>query len=99
MSCPNGAMEPNKNLEADDRSLIALTDLAVARPPVGALTIDVEDYFQVEAFAPIIDRSTWDSYPQRVVRNTDCLLDILAEAGATGTFFTLGWVAQRHPKL
>ena len=64
-----------------------------------ALTVDVEDYFQVEAFAGVIDRGDWDAFPRRVVRNTDRLLDILAEAGVSGTFFTLGWVAERHPEL
>jgi len=64
-----------------------------------ALTVDVEDYFQVEAFAGVIDRGDWDALPRRVVRNTDRLLDILAAAGVSGTFFTLGWVAERHPEL
>src|SRR3954452_20793448 len=64
-----------------------------------ALTIDVEDYFHVEAFAGVIDRRDWDSQPRRVTRNTNRLLDILAEAGVIATFFTLGWVAARHPEL
>ena len=64
-----------------------------------ALTIDVEDYFHVEAFAGVIDRGEWEVQPRRVARNTDRLLDILDEAGVTATFFTLGWVAQRHPEL
>jgi len=64
-----------------------------------ALTVDVEDYFQVEAFAGVINRGDWEALPRRVVRNTDRLLDILAAAGVSGTFFTLGWVAERHPEL
>jgi polysaccharide deacetylase family protein (PEP-CTERM system associated) len=64
-----------------------------------ALTVDVEDYFQVEAFAGIIDRGEWEAFPRRVVRNTERLLDLFAEAGVSGTFFTLGWVAERHPEL
>src|SRR5436190_9015012 len=64
-----------------------------------ALTIDVEDYFQVEAFAGVIDRRDWDNQPRRVARNTNTLLNILAEAGVTATFFTLGWIASRHPEL
>jgi len=64
-----------------------------------ALTVDVEDYFQVEAFAGVINRGDWEALPRRVVRNTDRLLDILADSGASGTFFTLGWVAERHPEL
>ena len=63
------------------------------------MTIDVEDYFQVEAFASTIDRADWDRLAPRVERNTERLLDILAEAGVQATFFTLGCVARRHPAL
>lgn len=62
-------------------------------------SIDVEDYFQVYAFDKYVDRASWDSYPSRVERNTNVLLDLLARHGHTGTFFTLGWVAQRFPNL
>jgi hypothetical protein len=62
-----------------------------------AMTIDVEDYFQVEAFASTIDRSDWERLPRRVEGNTDHLLEILGETGAQATFFVLGWVAERHP--
>src|SRR5205807_4248295 len=65
----------------------------------GALTIDVEDYFQVEAFAKIIHRQDWEGQQPRVFRNTDRLLDILAEAQVSATFFTLGWIASRNPQL
>ena len=64
-----------------------------------AMTIDVEDYFQVEAFASTIERSDWEGLPRRVERNTDRLLQILAESGVAATFFILGWVAERHPQL
>ncbi len=64
-----------------------------------AMTIDVEDYFQVEAFASTIDRSDWETLPHRVERNTERLLEILAENGVEATFFILGWVAERHPRL
>ncbi len=63
------------------------------------LSVDVEDYFQVEAFAGVIDRSSWDSYSCRVEANTHRLLDCFDEAGVHATFFTLGWVAERYPKL
>ena len=66
---------------------------------VNALTCDVEDYFQVSAFAPYIDRATWDAQPCRVERNVDRLLALFDEAGARGTFFTLGWVAERYPQV
>ncbi len=64
-----------------------------------ALTIDVEDYFQVSAFAPHIDRSTWDSCECRVERNVGHILDMLAERQTRATFFTLGWIAERYPHL
>ncbi|TSK05927.1 MAG: DUF3473 domain-containing protein [Geobacter sp.] len=66
---------------------------------VNALTVDVEDYFQVSAFEGCVDRASWDSYPLRVERNTGRLLDLLASRGVKGTFFVLGWVARRCPKL
>ena len=64
-----------------------------------AMTIDVEDYFQVSAFAGHIPRSSWDSQPCRVERNVDLILGMLAEHGARATFFTLGWIGERHPQL
>lgn len=67
--------------------------------PVNALTVDVEDYFQVSALAPQIDRASWDSRPCRVERNVQRLLALFERRGATATFFTLGWVAQRYPQL
>lgn len=61
------------------------------------MTIDVEDYFQVQAFADTISRTDWDGFECRVERNTDAVLALLDQAGARGTFFTLGWVAERYP--
>jgi polysaccharide deacetylase family protein (PEP-CTERM system associated) len=72
---------------------------ADTRPVVNALSVDVEDYFQVQAFEGCVERGAWDSYPSRVERNTDALLQIWDEAGVKATFFTLGWVAERHPAL
>ena len=63
------------------------------------LSVDVEDYFQVEAFSRQVDRKEWESYPLRVERNTQRLLEIFARHGATATFFFLGWVAERLPHL
>ena len=64
-----------------------------------AFTIDVEDYFQVEAFFGVIDRKNWDGYERRVEANIDRILEILSETGARATFFTLGWIAERHPRI
>lgn len=62
-----------------------------------ALTIDVEDYFQVSAFAPHIARSDWDRRECRVERNVDRILEMLSEHEIKATFFTLGWIAERYP--
>ncbi len=72
---------------------------AAAKPLLNALSFDVEDYFQVAAFDSTIDRETWDAQPSRVDANTRALLDLLAEAGVTATFYVLGWIAERHPDL
>lgn len=64
-----------------------------------ALTIDVEDYFQVSALAPYIPRSHWDSRSCRVERNVDRILHMLDDHDTKATFFTLGWVAERYPQL
>jgi polysaccharide deacetylase family protein (PEP-CTERM system associated) len=73
---------------------------SIRRAPMrNAMTVDVEDYFQVQAFAHCIDRKDWDAFPQRVDRNTNRILDQFDAAGVKATFFTLGWIAQRFPAL
>lgn len=64
-----------------------------------ALTIDVEDYFQVSAFARHIPRSSWDGLPCRVERNIDRILMLLDKHEIKATFFTLGWIAERYPSM
>lgn len=66
---------------------------------LNALSVDVEDWFQVGAFERTIDRAAWDGLEHRVERNTDAVLALFAEAGVMATFFTLGWVAERYPRL
>jgi len=70
-------------------------------PPsiVNAMTVDVEDYFQVSAFEHHVARSDWNRFESRVSRNTERLLEIFEQAGVTATFFVLGWVAERYPDL
>jgi polysaccharide deacetylase family protein (PEP-CTERM system associated) len=63
------------------------------------LTVDVEDYFHVEAFASVVTRDQWDSFQPRVERNTLRILDLFARYGAKATFFVLGWVAERFPNV
>ena len=62
-------------------------------------TVDVEEYFQVSAFERLVSRADWEALPSRVERSTDMLLDLLARRGMTGTFFTLGWIADKHPAV
>ncbi len=64
-----------------------------------AMTIDVEDYFQVSAFAPVIARDSWAGRECRVERNVGRILALLAKADVHATFFTLGWIAERYPQL
>ena len=68
-------------------------------PGKNVISVDVEDYFHVEAFADIIDRAQWDNYAPRVEDNTRRMLDLLDSCGVKGTFFVLGWVAERNPAL
>jgi polysaccharide deacetylase family protein (PEP-CTERM system associated) len=82
---------------------------ALASPPatephgpdglLNALTVDVEDYFHVSGFEKCVERRQWDDFPPRVAGSTQRILDCLAQTGVRGTFFVLGWVAQRQPAL
>ena len=66
---------------------------------MNAMTVDVEDYFQVEAFFPHIDRADWDKIECRVERNVDRILQLFADHGIKATFFTLAWIAKRYPDV
>ncbi len=73
----------------------------LASPPgiVNGLSVDVEDWFQVGAFENVIARGEWDSIKTRVEDNVYRVIDLFAEADVSATFFTLGWVAKRHPNM
>ena len=75
------------------------TATAEAGQVLNAMTIDVEDYFQVSAFEGLAPRHRWHEFESRVEANTGRLLDIFDEAGVKSTFFVLGWVAERFPSL
>ncbi|WP_420933493.1 XrtA system polysaccharide deacetylase [Alteromonas sp. A081] len=66
---------------------------------LNAMTVDVEDYFQVSAFEGVVDKKDWNSISLRVGDNTNRLLDLFAANNVKSTFFTLGWVAQRCPDV
>jgi polysaccharide deacetylase family protein (PEP-CTERM system associated) len=67
--------------------------------PRNVFSVDVEDFFHVEAFSDVVERSQWDHFPSRVVGNTHRLLDLLAVHNVEATFFILGWVCERQPGL
>ncbi|MEP2988775.1 MAG: XrtA system polysaccharide deacetylase [Parasphingorhabdus sp.] len=66
---------------------------------LNAMSVDIEDWFQVGAFETVINRADWDTLEHRVERNTDAVLALFADAKIKATFFTLGWVAERYPNL
>jgi polysaccharide deacetylase family protein (PEP-CTERM system associated) len=78
---------------------VSAADATAATPVVNAMSVDVEDYFQVSAFDGIVRRSDWADMESRVCANTERLLDIFDEFEVRSTFFVLGWVAERHPQL
>lgn len=72
---------------------------AIGPPIVNAMSVDVEDYFQVSAFEHVVSRDCWGQQESRVVANTERLLELFDDAGVRSTFFVLGWVADRAPQL
>ena len=97
------------NQQPDQLAPLSVRDDCHDRQPEGetlvvprianAFSVDVEDYFQVTAFERDIPRSQWASFPSRVVQNTRRLLELLARHQVHGTFFVLGWTAERFPQL
>jgi polysaccharide deacetylase family protein (PEP-CTERM system associated) len=84
---------------------VPVVDLESSSSPVdyfsgqNAITVDVEDYFQVSAFSPYVDQTEWSGYEIRVEQNMDRILELFDHSGVTGTFFFLGWVAEKFPSL
>ena len=68
-------------------------------PTPQAFSVDVEEYFQVSAFEEVLTREEWEAMPSRVGRSVETLLEMMARHSTTGTFFILGWVAQKHPDI
>ncbi|MFT4025968.1 MAG: DUF3473 domain-containing protein [Novosphingobium sp.] len=68
-------------------------------PPTNGLSVDVEDWFHVGAFEDVIAKDSWNGLTDRIERNCDAILEMFAAAEVSATFFTLGWVAERHPRL
>ena len=87
-------MTAEMNLKSSPEDTIAVNERIA-----NALTIDVEDYFQVSALAPYIERNRWDTIECRIERNMDRILALLDRRNAKATFFTLGWIAERYPAL
>ena len=78
---------------------MAASSQATSRTLVNAMSVDVEDYFQVSAFDRVVRRGTWGEFESRVCANTERLLGLFDETGVRATFFVLGWVAVRFPSL
>jgi polysaccharide deacetylase family protein (PEP-CTERM system associated) len=79
--------------------LFSLEIMSISQKPTHHFTVDVEEYFQVSALAPYVPRSRWGTMPGRVELGVRILLDLLSEHGVMGTFFVLGWIADRTPGL
>jgi polysaccharide deacetylase family protein (PEP-CTERM system associated) len=75
------------------------TPVSERRSPRNAMTVDVEDYYQVSAFERYVSRDDWSSQESRVERNMHRILDMFSEHDVKATFFTLGWIAERHPQM
>ncbi len=80
-------------------SRIAPGEASVEAPVLNAMSVDVEDWFQVGAFENTIRRADWDGLQHRVEANTDAVIALFERCGVKATFFTLGWVGERYPKL
>ena len=92
------SLQPNRYACASvqaDRNRIPSNEGAVTN----AMSVDVEDYFQVSAFQSRIASDAWDEWPSRIERNVDRILKLFDDAGVSATFFVLGWVAQRYPSM
>ena len=81
------------------RQAIPMLERASQTAIVNAMTVDVEDYFQVQALRTHFPRHVWEKQSARVEQNTDRILSLFGSAGVKATFFTLGWIAKRHPSL
>lgn len=90
------ALEYGENLQT---SRSKVSERIGALMPINAMTVDVEDYFQVSAFEKHVSRSDWDRLPHRVEGSVERILGLFSDHGVTGTFFTLGWVAERYPGM
>ena len=78
---------------------LSSSDREVGQSVVNAMTVDVEDYFQVSAFEAYVDKSSWNDISCRVEANVDRILELFETRGTRATFFTLGWVAERYPEM
>src|SRR5258708_33191745 len=92
-------MAPATDVAADFAAWTTRPVAHISAAGTNALTVDVEDYFQVEAFSGVIDRQTWDQRECRIERNIDRILEMFSDAGVHATFFTLGWIAERYPSV
>lgn len=82
-----------------DNSRVIQLPITTAAPIINAMSVDVEDYFQVSAFEGVVRREQWDEIPCRVESNVERILALFADHNVKATFFTLGWIAERYPHM
>ena len=97
-------MTPDGDLATRPRSKTPALSVGTSAHPaasglVNAMSVDVEDFFQVQAFAGVIGRAQWDSHPCRVEKNIERILRLFGDRRVKATFFTLGWIAERYPAM
>ncbi|HEX4273501.1 MAG TPA: polysaccharide deacetylase family protein, partial [Rhizomicrobium sp.] len=92
-------MTDHRLRQEDSERIAAWTGRMAPAAAGNMMTVDVEDYFQVEAFFSRIDRKDWNNFECRVERNVDAILEMFGQTGTKATFFTLGWVAKRYPQM
>ena len=88
-----------QHFEQVDSPGLSHLDCVDSLSQTNALTVDVEDYFQVSAFEGVVSRDDWDRLPHRIEGSVDRILQLFSDYGVKGTFFTLGWVASRYPAM
>ena len=82
-----------------DFTILSRSGEELSQPFINAMTVDVEDYFQVSAFESCVDKASWNNINCRVEANVDRILELFESRKIRATFFTLGWVAERYPQM
>ena len=98
-STSNGALFEGRHGATESSHFIDESEPFVRKNRSNAMTVDVEDYFQVSAFETLISRTDWPEIPSRLPQNIDRILELFDSENVKATFFTLGWVCQKMPGM